>query len=269
MANYYEILNVSPRASNSEIKSAYRRLARKLHPDRNPGVTGTVREFRKVTQAYEVLGDPKRRSEYDLERLKTEFNGASVFNSDNSHARQMREMLYRKRYNEIIDRRREDERSQSMAIQKFVVPVVSLLAATFFSSLFNPVLFAEAGFMGRLIILTLFAAGGIHLIGRVKDAINRYAHRDDALLDSVLVDPESEPKRFSGLIPGAGIIAGFFLCLFVGLTIGNFFQIAIPGVSSTAFPRPFEPEILLYPPVAVLLVDLLHSLVVRDRSNKA
>lgn len=270
MASYYEVLKVSPRASNAEIKSAYRKLARKLHPDRNPGAVDTVREFRKVAQAYEILGDPKRRAEYDHERLKAEFKGStSVFKSDNSHARQMREMLYRKKYNEIMDRMRRDEKVESVAIEKFIVPVVSLLAATFFSSLINPVLFAESGFMGRLIIVTLFSAGAIHLFGRVRDAVDRYAYRDDALLDSILGEESMESGHFSSIIPVAGIVLGFFACFFLGLALGNYLQVVIPGVSSTAFPRPYEPEILLYPPVAALLVDLLHSLLIQVRSNKA
>lgn len=270
MANYYEILKVSPRASSAEIKSAYRKLARKLHPDRNPGVTGAVREFRKIAQAYEVIGDPKRRAAYDHEMLKAEFSGnASVFNSGNSHARQMREMVYRKRYSEIVDRMNKDERAQSVAAQKFIVPVVAFLAATFFSSLVNPVLFAEAGFLGRLIIITLFTAGAIHLFGRVKEAVDRFAYKDDALLDSILGEEETEGRRFSSVGAVAGFLVAFFVCYFLGLAIGNFFEITIPGVSSTAFPRPYEPEILLYPPVAVLLVDFVHSLAIQARTNKA
>lgn len=270
MPNYYDILKVSPRASNAEIKSAYRKLARKLHPDRNPGVTGAVREFRKIAQAYEVLGDPKRRAAYDHEMLKAEFSGnASVFNSGNSHARQMREMVFRKRYSEIVDRMHKDETAESVAVQKLIVPVVAFLAATFFASLVNPVLFAESGFMGRLIILTLSAAGAIHLFGRVKEAVDRYAYKDDVLLDSILGEEEMEDGRMSSVTAVAVILASFLACFFAGLAIGNYFQLTVPGVSSTAFPRPYEPEILLYPPMAVLLVDFAHSVLIQARSNKA
>jgi len=55
MSDFYEILRVSPRASNADIKSAYRRLARRLHPDRNDGSPEKTREFRKVVLAYETL----------------------------------------------------------------------------------------------------------------------------------------------------------------------------------------------------------------------
>ena len=53
MVNYYDILKTSPKASNAEIKSAYRRLARKLHPDKNNGSEETARAFAAIAEAYD------------------------------------------------------------------------------------------------------------------------------------------------------------------------------------------------------------------------
>lgn len=62
MKNYYSILGVTPDSSNAEIKSAYRKLARKFHPDINPA--GAER-FKDICEAYETLSDEKKRLQYD------------------------------------------------------------------------------------------------------------------------------------------------------------------------------------------------------------
>lgn len=61
----YDILGVSRTASQDEVKRAYRRLAKKHHPDRNPGDKSAEQRFKEVQAAYEVLGDSQRRAQYD------------------------------------------------------------------------------------------------------------------------------------------------------------------------------------------------------------
>ncbi len=63
--DYYETLGVSRDADEKAIKSAFRRLARKYHPDVNPGDNEAERKFKQISEAYEVLRDPKKRSQYD------------------------------------------------------------------------------------------------------------------------------------------------------------------------------------------------------------
>ncbi len=259
MANYYETLKVSPKASSAEIKSAYRRLARKLHPDKNNGSEETALAFAAIAEAYEILRDPADRARYDKKLLHNQFNGSSngdsVFASSNTHAQRWRQLVYEHRYNEIINRMIAEERRESMALQKIIFPTVALFVSAVFVGILRPQLFASSPIIVKIIVVTLFIAGVIHLIRRIREAFEKYTYYPDELHDSILDGSETVAKPFSRLTASAFLIVGFLACLGAGVLIGS----SMPTVFSTNL----GPEFVFYPPIFVLFVDIMHTFAFR------
>ena len=63
--DYYEVLGINKTADDEEIKKAYRRMAKKYHPDMNPGDKEAEAKFKEVNEAYAVLSDPEKKQIYD------------------------------------------------------------------------------------------------------------------------------------------------------------------------------------------------------------
>jgi DnaJ domain len=270
MVNYYEILKVSPEASKAEIRSAYRRLARKLHPDRNNGSEETALKFAAIAEAYEILGNIKERVKYDKRILEVQFtnngNGDSVFASSNRHAQRWRQMVYEKRYNDIIDRMIEEERREAMAFQKVIYPLVALFVSAFLVTALKPRLFTASAIIGKIIIVSLFVVSIIHLIERIREGFQRYTEYDDQIHDSILDDNERQQARPSRYAAGAALVAGFLAFLGLGFVVGsltNFASAAMPAM----FSPNLKPEFIFYPPIMAMFVDLMHSFASRFESK--
>jgi hypothetical protein len=265
MVNYYDVLKVSPKASGPEIKSAYRRLARKLHPDRNNGSEETARAFAAIAEAYEVLSNARERAAYDKRVLQAQYNGStngdSVFASSNTHARRWRQMVYEHRYNEIIDRMIAEERRESMALQRIIFPTVALFISTLMVSIFQPQVFPRLGIPGVIVLATLFVVGLIHLVGRIREALELYAYHSDEIHDSIVESDGVTRKHYSRFLASTLLLVGVVVSFLTGLLIGNYAEFG-----SIPWPPMFwfsNPEFMLYPPVFVLLVDLMHSIASR------
>lgn len=111
MKNYYYILGVHDRATTQEIKSAYRKLAVRLHPDKNCGEKFFEERFKDIKEAYETLSDNLTKSDYDIKlRLHS-----SRFNHD--ELKKYKDLLKRK-YKEELKKREEDIKKKHLGLEQ-------------------------------------------------------------------------------------------------------------------------------------------------------
>ena len=79
MADPYDILGIGRSASEQEVKSAYRKLAKELHPDRNKDNPNAAERFSDITKAYDLLSDEEQRARYDRGEIDLEGNPTNPF----------------------------------------------------------------------------------------------------------------------------------------------------------------------------------------------
>src|SRR5947207_8792721 len=87
--DYYDTLKVDRKASQDEIRKSYRRLARKYHPDLNPGDKAAEDRFKKLQEAYDVLSDAKKRQMYDQQGFYSDSGFAAGAGGQNNYGPEM------------------------------------------------------------------------------------------------------------------------------------------------------------------------------------
>jgi DnaJ domain len=263
MANYYKILNVPKSASAAELKSAYRRLARELHPDVNGGSKEAAKRFSVVAKAYEVLSDPKKRMHYD-ERLSVSDNGDSVLYSENPHARRIRRMAMEKRFNEMVDTFIDRERRETMAMQELIFPVVTLLVSTFFVAFFKPLFWENSEPLGKILIVTLSVAGLIHLINRLKTGFQRYTYENPVVHDTLFsYGEDDDQKPMSRMKAIFLLLIGLAASFLLGALVAGQMDRVIVNMQAGLFSDSLRWVLVFYPPIAVLIVDVTHMIITK------
>ncbi|HEX3187417.1 MAG TPA: DnaJ domain-containing protein [Pyrinomonadaceae bacterium] len=275
MIDYYKILGVKTTASQAEIKSAYRKLARKNHPDLNKN-SQAARDFDLVSKAYHTLIDPQERAYYD-EQLKAQKNRSySILDSNNPHAKRARNLAVQAKWDRLVDEVLERDRLENRERQRAVFTTVSLFLSTFFLAMMRPQLWTLFSTMGRVIVLTLFVIGVWHLANRLKEYLAHYTYKPKVIQG---IGDEATPEQpFTRFSAYTFLLVGYGLSLGIGLYIGwhtqDFFndltllfrhRVAEVQSSMLAFTSAalLIPDLIICPPIAVLIVDTVHGLASR------
>lgn len=276
VTNYYKVLGVKSSASRSEVKSAYRKLARLRHPDVNGGSEKAAHEFALLSKAYQVLMDPQERAYHD-EQLSAQANaGYSILRSNNPHAQRARNLAVQARWDRVVDEVLERDRQEGRERQRAVFTTVSLFLSTFFVAMIKPHLWETFNFAGRAIVLTLFVIGVWHLATRLREYFAHYTYRPKTIQDSIMRDEEKPEQPFTRFSAYTFLLVGYAVSIGVGLIIGWHAQGFMSGLTML-IPREVAqtnmifysstmlliPDLVVYPPIAVLIVDSMQALTSR------
>ncbi len=274
MTDYYQVLGITQTASATEIKSAYRKLARKHHPDVNRGSEKAARDFAMLSLAYHTLIDPQERAFHD-QLLTKQRNGNSILESDNPHAQRARNIAAQARWDRVVNQILETDRREYMERQRAVFTTVSLFLSTFFVAMIKPPLWQSFNLAGRAILITLFAAGLWHLIKRLREHFRNYTYKPDAKHYSITQE-EKPSQPFTRFSAAAFLIGGYAISIGLGLLINrqaqDFFldlttlfrhHASAPGTATFSPTVLIVSDLIFYPPIAVLVIDSLHAVASR------
>src|SRR5262245_41100381 len=210
MADYYEILGISRKASQSEIRSAYRRLARKYHPDVSRSAEADA-NFSRISEAYRVLSNPQMRALYD------QGGEDSLAGHKRSQDIRQRQAAYKARINNVVDEMIAEERLETTARGQAVTVVVTLFSSNFIVALANPDFLAAAGLYWKIVGAALFVFGVRYLYQSIGKIIERYTYTPDFPSVTRMTDPPKQPfSRRTALV--------FLACGYsVSITLGTIF----------------------------------------------
>jgi len=242
MSDLYKLLGLTPKATTADIRSAYRRLARKYHPDVSSSPDAHTL-FAEINEAYHVLIDQKRRAAYD----RGEYPGkARTF-----YASQQAEVVAMQReFDRLVDEMIAYERQETAARSHAVLVVVPLFVSAFYVMIAKPKLIEEFDLWGRAAVVALAVMGLVYLVRNLALVLSRYTYQADDNLTSVF---RKETPRDKSISRTAGLV--FLVCGYlVSLGLGYFVSRFVPSGYGPVFSFSTLLSIFIYPPIAVLII---------------
>jgi hypothetical protein len=258
MSDLYQRLGVSRTASPNEIKSAYRRMARKYHPDVNSDPSA-ARKFARLTEAYHILMDAGKRADYDRFGKVAASAAASrrAEASAASAARAARRAYYQSRADRVVNEWLEREREESRWRGQAVYTIVALFLSTFMVAMLKPSLFEDLNYFWKFALFLMFALGTRHLVKNIRRQLDHYTYRPAMISLMRYVRPQ---QPFSRGAAWAFIGGGYLVSLFTGMLMGSLTEdftkniFGVPSLEEIIF------SVLFYPPIVVLIVDLMYRI---------
>ena len=244
MTDLYRVLGVSPRATGAEIKSAYRRLARKCHPDvsASPDANAT---FARINEAYHVLSDARLRAAYDR-------GGYGESRRTFYASRDAEVVSLQREFDRMVDEMIAHDRQEAAARSHAVLLVVPLFVSTFYVMVAKPTFIEESRLIGRLLIIALALYGLVYLIRNIGLVLARYTYHVPDQLTSVFREEAPRDKPISRRAGLSFLIVGYLVSMALGYVVGR-----NPGMGlslSTAM------SVFLYPPIAVLIIGSIRRI---------
>jgi hypothetical protein len=249
MADYYEILGITRKASQSEIRSAYRKLARKFHPDVSKAPEAEL-QFARLSEAYRVLSNPQLRALYD--------QGGEDYITSQKRTRDIRAQraAYQARINRVVDEMIAEERAETSARGQAVMVVVTLFASTFIVALSKPPFLYSVGLFWKLIIVLLFIFGVRFLYQSLRKIIEKYTYIPEFPSITRMVEPPKQP--FSRRAAFTFLACGYSISLTLGTLFGYWVD---DGAGGPYIDNWYLINVLLLPPIAVFIIHLWRYLV--------
>jgi hypothetical protein len=247
MADYYQILGVSNKASQNEIRSAYRKLARQCHPDVSHAPEANE-QFALLSQAYKVLSNKELKEIYDLggeEEIKSQITNQRQKNN----IRTQRD-AYRSRINRVVDEMLEEERIESKARSHAVMVVATLFTSAFIVSLIKPMILDSI--VTKVLAGFLFIFGIRFLYQNLQSILEKYTYMSS--IPSVTKMMESPKQPFSRSIALGFLVLGYIVSLILGTTVG--YCCFDDGKSGPYLDHYYLMDIFLLPPIAVFFIGL-------------